>query len=80
MPIYEYHCQDCKNTFSHLHKRLGEAAPACPKCQSQNIRKLLSTFSAGSRSAAASCPRAEQCPTAAASKHSCCSGCCHHHA
>ncbi len=75
MPIYEYQCQNCENTFSHLHKRLGETAPSCPKCQSSKVRKLLSSFSAGASSAASSCPRADYCPAAAAAKHSCCSGC-----
>ena len=40
MPIYDYHCSDCGNTFEMLVKR--EAAPACPKCGSSRLDKLLS--------------------------------------
>ena len=40
MPIYDYQCSDCGNTFEMLVKR--EAAPACPKCGSSHLEKLLS--------------------------------------
>lgn len=79
MPIYEYLCQNCGKMFSHLHKRLGEPAPACPQCHSGNLKKQFSTFSAGKASASPGCAQAANCPAAAASGHSCCSGCCHHH-
>lgn len=81
MPIYEYRCEACGHDYSHLHKRLGEKAPNCPKCTSENVRKTISSFSPGISAAAsaAPCAGAESCPTAAAGGHSCCAGC-HHHA
>ena len=78
MPIYEYSCPDCGNQFSHLHKRLGETAPACPKCQGANARKRISTFSARVAAPASACAAAGSCPAAAASGHQCCAGCRHH--
>jgi putative FmdB family regulatory protein len=48
MPLYEYHCQDCNNTFELL-RRIKDADDdlACPKCHSDKIERLLSTFAAG---------------------------------
>ena len=78
MPIYEYACQDCQHKFSHLHKRLGEPAPACPECGSQKVKKLFSTFSAAKGSSAAPCAAADSCPHAH-EEHHCGPGCCCHH-
>lgn len=78
MPIYEYHCEACGHEYSHLHKRLGETPPACPKCNSAKVRKMISSFSPGIPAAAAGCPSADACPTAATAGHSCCAGCKHH--
>ncbi len=40
MPIFEYRCTSCQNEFETL-VRSGDI-PACPKCASQNLAKLLS--------------------------------------
>lgn len=40
MPIFEYHCTSCQHEFETL-VRTGDT-PACPKCASQNLSKLLS--------------------------------------
>ena len=40
MPIYEYTCRKCKNAFEQL-VRKGDV-PACPKCNSENLEKMLS--------------------------------------
>ena len=77
MPIYEYNCPDCGNLFSHLHKRLGEAAPECPKCSSKKVKKQFSTF-APATSGAGPCAQADACPMGASAGHSCCAGCRHH--
>lgn len=45
MPIYEYHCPECGNTFEHLARRLAEPAPVCPNCGAKKVEKLLSAFS-----------------------------------
>ena len=62
MPIYEYHCTDCGHDFEKLVRfsDLNANSPECPGCQSENIRKRLSTiaaFSSGKTqsSSAASC-------------------------
>lgn len=40
MPIFEYHCTSCHTEFETL-VRSGDT-PACPKCASQALTKLLS--------------------------------------
>ena len=74
MPIYEYECQKCGKVFSHLHRRLNEAAPVCPECGGET-KKKFSSFSA--KVASPGCAHADACP--AAGGHTCCPGCCHHH-
>ena len=50
MPIFEYKCGSCGNEFEKLVRTSGPAA-ACPACESTNLNKKLSTFSAISKSA-----------------------------
>ncbi|MBR0458313.1 MAG: zinc ribbon domain-containing protein [Victivallales bacterium] len=82
MPIYEYQCEKCGHRFSHLHRRLGEAAPACPKCGGE-VKKLFSSFAASASSGGDGCPQAESCPMSGGHSHGagCGCGCCggHHH-
>jgi putative FmdB family regulatory protein len=40
MPIYEYACRSCQHEFEQL-IRTGDT-PACPKCQGQDLERLLS--------------------------------------
>lgn len=40
MPIYDYRCSDCGNTFEALVKK--ETVPVCPQCKSAHLEKLLS--------------------------------------
>ena len=59
MPIYEYHCADCKTDFDKLVKLSdANAKQVCPECGGRHTQKKLSTFatSGGStgQSAAAS--------------------------
>lgn len=44
MPIFEYTCKDCHNTFQML-ELPGNAKqePLCPACGQGNIQKLIST-------------------------------------
>ena len=46
MPIYEYACKTCNETFSLL-QRVGssEKDSRCPKCGSDEVRKKISSFS-----------------------------------
>ncbi len=48
MPLYEYACRQCGHHFDKLVRPGSAAAPAivCPACQSEDVRKKLSTFSA----------------------------------
>jgi putative FmdB family regulatory protein len=42
MPMFEYRCHDCSQTFEAL-VRSSETAQ-CPSCQSQTLEKLISVF------------------------------------
>jgi putative FmdB family regulatory protein len=41
MPIFEYSCRACGHAFEAL-VRPGMGTPTCPKCQSEELEKLLS--------------------------------------
>jgi putative FmdB family regulatory protein len=43
MPIFEYHCKECDESFETI--VLGDQEVLCPLCTGKNITKLLSTFS-----------------------------------
>ena len=45
MPIFEYRCKDCNNTFEMLVKNNDENEIICPECKSSNSKKLFSAFS-----------------------------------
>ena len=47
MPLYEYRCRKCSNRFEAL--VFGAKRPACPKCESRSLEKLLSAFAVGSK-------------------------------
>lgn len=44
MPIYEYICNDCQNEFEELVMSKDETI-FCPKCESKQVRKLMSAAS-----------------------------------
>ncbi|MEJ7812777.1 MAG: zinc ribbon domain-containing protein [Gemmatimonadaceae bacterium] len=46
MPTYDYHCRACGETFSRRERISdhGEAAVACPKCQSREVEQRLNGF------------------------------------
>jgi len=46
MPIYEFQCKDCSDRFETLVR--GSETPACPKCSSENLQKLISAHSISS--------------------------------
>lgn len=87
MPIYEYKCSKYGRDFSHISKRMGEEAPACPDCGSREVRKHFSTFTAkasGVGLGGEHCPHADRChrclETVDGGSPQCCPGCgCHNH-
>jgi putative FmdB family regulatory protein len=45
MPIYEYQCRSCRKIFSRLVLGASSAQqPACPKCGSAQLDRLMSRF------------------------------------
>ncbi len=45
MPTYEYRCEKCGEQFTLiLSLREHEKRPRCPKCKSQRVTQLMSTF------------------------------------
>lgn len=40
MPIFDYLCEDCNNSFEVIQKREDEP-PECPKCTSNNVNKEI---------------------------------------
>ncbi len=63
MPIYEYECKSCNNTFELLQKLSDDATGIkCPKCQSDNTERRYSTFCSSSGSPKASAPSGHSSP------------------
>jgi len=48
MPIFEYHCPDCREDFEELrpHNERDEPIP-CPKCSSRRPERRISLFASG---------------------------------
>ncbi len=45
MPIYEFACQDCGDSFESLVMSFTKIdGVICPECASKNIQKKISTF------------------------------------
>ncbi|MDY6971022.1 MAG: zinc ribbon domain-containing protein [Thermodesulfobacteriota bacterium] len=52
MPIFEFRCNDCGNTFEKLILISdGDDDCACPSCGGKDADRLMSFFSFGSRGA-----------------------------
>ena len=66
MPIYEYQCKKCGHEFEQL--VIGQDCPACPKCESKEVCRLMSCCGFVSKGAGG------QTITSSASASSC-SGC-----
>jgi putative FmdB family regulatory protein len=49
MPIYEYDCRKCRESFTMIHSMNADNIK-CPKCQSGDIKKKISSFNACSLS------------------------------
>jgi putative FmdB family regulatory protein len=45
MPLYEYECGSCGHLFERL-RAIGDDAPACPTCDSEEVLRRISVFAA----------------------------------
>lgn len=45
MPIYEFVCEGCGNTFEQLTLRRDEEEAVCPKCGGKECHRVMSGFS-----------------------------------
>lgn len=46
MPIYEFYCPKCRRKVSVLSKSVSASSKSrCPNCDSQDLKRLLTTFS-----------------------------------
>lgn len=53
MPIYEYRCEECGRSFEKLRKAAdADRELECPYCNSEEVRRLLSSFATGGGCAA----------------------------
>jgi len=58
MPIYEYQCTQCGEKFEEVQSISEDSSKlVCPKCGSQNPRRLFSTFHSRISSASINYPR-----------------------
>lgn len=44
MPLFEFECQECGEVFEELVRSSSWEGVFCPSCQSQQIRKKVSSF------------------------------------
>jgi putative FmdB family regulatory protein len=44
MPIFEFVCEVCGNDFEELVFSSSTASVRCPACESQQVKKKISTF------------------------------------
>ncbi|HPA15970.1 MAG TPA: zinc ribbon domain-containing protein [Desulfobacterales bacterium] len=48
MPIYEYQCESCQHRFEKLvFSEKDEKEISCPKCNSKQIKRIMSASAAG---------------------------------
>ena len=56
MPLYEYECQACRETFEVLQRvGAGSQGLACPSCGGSDLHKEFSTFAASGVSSGPGC-------------------------
>lgn len=56
MPVHEYKCLKCDSKYEVFHKVKEDTGKIiCPKCNSNEYKKLLSGFSASVSSGSSSC-------------------------
>jgi len=50
MPIFDYVCVTCGNSFEKLQKSATACLPECPACGSAEVEKKMSVFSSAGNS------------------------------
>ncbi len=73
MPIYEYYCDKCDETFETL--VFGKEQPACPKCGKADVKRVMSAcgfFTKGSGGETVSTPAGSSCGSCPSSSCSSC--------
>lgn len=50
MPIFEYTCSECESKFEILTRSSDDNNVSCPECNSSQVKKLFSSFSASTGS------------------------------
>jgi len=62
MPIYEYECISCGERFELLRSiSSGDTNIICPKCESKNVKKVISTFATFASPSSTAVPSNEAC-------------------
>ncbi|HUI93787.1 MAG TPA: zinc ribbon domain-containing protein [Chitinivibrionales bacterium] len=78
MPIYEYECEKCGNTFEEIVSSFTNDTLPCPKCKSKKTRKLMSRvggIAMGKISSGPACSSGHACPGAnSCGAGNCCPG------
>jgi len=62
MPVYEYQCNKCGHCFEFLLMQQDEK-PRCELCNSDDLKRLLSTFATTSDNGSDSACSTGTCPT-----------------
>jgi putative FmdB family regulatory protein len=47
MPIYEFHCTDCNNSFETLVRASHDEDVQCPWCNGAHLSREMSVFASG---------------------------------
>lgn len=55
MPIYEYKCEKCDNSFEKLVFSSDKEPVSCPECKATDVQRLLSSTGFISSSGGSSC-------------------------
>ena len=63
MPIYEFECQDCGVPFETLVIGFSTDNVRCPECESERVKKKISSFAVKGNSINSSSFNAASCST-----------------
>jgi putative FmdB family regulatory protein len=74
MPLYEYFCPTCKETFEQLRPaQKADETTTCPSCRQASSQRVLSLFASSIKGEGASAPMPMSMPMAGGG---CCGGAC----